>query len=97
MYYIQSRNEMINPAHIIRAKFEPEHTELMRVDERQVPGSEHVIKSKLSLWLSEIELDQSYAYEDKVDGTASATSIFVLRDTDAERLWTAMLRDAYQI
>jgi hypothetical protein len=97
LYYIQSKNEIINSEHIIRAKFEPEHIEPEGEDEYGIHHKERAIANKLSLWLTEIDIKNSYAYEDKVDGTASATAIYILRKTDAVRLWEAMKRDTYSI
>jgi hypothetical protein len=96
IYYIPSREEMINSDHIIRAEFSPKHIVETGTDDMSgQPYPKHSVSATLVLWLTELRLDELCGYEGSTRGTASVSKSLEYRGLEAEYLWDALKRSAY--
>lgn len=85
---IRSRNEIINPDHIIRGSFEKGKTIPEGYDEDEAKVlPERVIPAKLILVLTEQIMDAYSMYDGEVKAACSVSREFLMYGEEAERTW----------
>jgi hypothetical protein len=98
IYYIPSVQEMINDAHIIRAKFTPAHLVDAHIDEdsgQQVQA--RFVDAYLEFWTTENVLEEDVSYNGSVHGVVAISKRMTYRSLEAEYLWDALKRSAYAL